>query len=74
MAAYDGSNAIVGVNGNIEDASSVGRNSNGDLKIGRRSDDSTGFFDGSIDDPRVYNKAISDNEFTNLYNSGNING
>lgn len=31
-------------------------------------------FDGPIDDPRVYNKVLTSTEWSNLYNTGSING
>jgi hypothetical protein len=43
------------------------------LNVGRRSDGASGF-DGEIDDPRIYSKALSGTEVSNLYNNGSING
>lgn len=39
--------------------------------IGRRSDGS-GLLGGDIDDPRIYDKALSSSEVSNLYNNGSI--
>jgi hypothetical protein len=40
--------------------------------IGNRDDGL--FFDGDIDDPRVFDKALSSSELSNLYNTGRIDG
>jgi len=69
MGAYDGNNVIVGVDGNIENTASVGRVQNGTLSLGTRSDNNRNFFDGLIDDARVYNKALSAAEFSGIYNN-----
>lgn len=41
------------------------------LKIGRRSEGANNYFNGTIDDVRIYNRALSSQEVSNLYNSGN---
>jgi len=44
-----------------------------DVNIGRRPDGSY-YMTGLLDDPRVYDKALSDSEVSNLYNTGSISG
>lgn len=44
-----------------------------DLDIGRRTTNEY-YMDGLLDDPRVYDKALTSTEVSNLYNSGSISG
>jgi hypothetical protein len=66
------------IDGSREDAvssTSVGDvSTSSPLEIGLRSEDSIWPFDGDIDDPRVYSKALSDSEVSNLYSTGDIRG
>lgn len=69
----------VGVTGYV-DGSKVGSDtgnisgwsSSRDLIIGGGSNNTNSDFDGEFDDARIYNKALSSNEVSNLYNNGSI--
>jgi hypothetical protein len=75
-ATWDGSTARLYVDGTQEASENIGSmNQKGEgCQIGRRSNVG-GFkfhFDGRIDDVRVYNKGLTSNEVSNLYNNGAI--
>ncbi len=73
---YDGANIINYINGlNVGSTPLTGNitypNSNTEpWRIGRRGDAAPGYFDGKIDEVRVYNRALSASEMKTLYNSG----
>jgi hypothetical protein len=72
---YDGSKLRVYLNGvlapnPVSDTRTKSTNSN-PLRIGMRSDASTSQFQGKIERVRVYSRALSSNEITNLFNEGN---
>lgn len=75
VAVLDDNNSIT----LYEDGSEVGttsigsRDLGGTFRVGERSDGGN-HFDGPIDDVRVYNKALSSSEVSNLYNTGSIDG
>ncbi|MBI5421659.1 LamG domain-containing protein [Candidatus Peregrinibacteria bacterium] len=74
VGTYDGSNARLYVNGSYEAISPTTLSnvvSNYNLTIGSQ----TGsiFFDGIIDEPRVYNRTLSATEISNHYNAGKPN-
>lgn len=77
VGTYDGSNVKIYVNGNLVDskpASGKMKDFGSDIYIGRqgnRSDyySTTYHLPGSIDDVRIYNKALSAEEILNLYQS-----
>ncbi|MFA5133459.1 MAG: LamG domain-containing protein [Patescibacteria group bacterium] len=46
--------------------------STGNVGIGRRPDEASSIYNGTIDDARIYNRALSDEEVMNLYNSTKV--
>jgi len=76
VGTFNSSEAILYINGSQDNSASSGdvTTSSSDLIIGDRNDLSSQNFDGTIDDIRVYNKALSGAEVSNLYNTGNITG
>jgi hypothetical protein len=53
--------------------SSVMRNSSSIIQIGTRSSDmNTRYWDGKIDEVRIYNRALSSDEINGLYNTGKV--
>jgi hypothetical protein len=46
--------------------------SNADFEIGRRIDNNGAHFSGDMDDFRVYDKALTSTEVSNLYNNGSV--
>lgn len=65
------------VDGSLTDtvAQSLGQISNSvDLHIGAYQNVSAEYHVGDIDDSRIYSKALSDSEVSNLYNTGSISG
>lgn len=65
------------LDGSLEDSSGFGSSSAPgltDMQVGTSDTGGAGsvFFDGRIDDVRVYNKALTATEISNLYNSGSI--
>lgn len=75
IATYDGSQLEMYVDGSSENTSTATgsgiQNSTEDVTAGIRSDGNIPL-DGTIDDVRVYDKALSDTEASNLYNNGSI--
>jgi len=75
VCVYRGTSADIFVNGSLE--ASVSDNSHGDVDltnkfyIGARAG-SKRFVNGDIDDVRVYDKALTSTEVSNLYNNGRI--
>jgi hypothetical protein len=68
VGTYDGSNVVLYVNGAIQNSNSLTgdlRNSNGALTFSS----SGRYFNGNIDDVRIYNRALSADEVKQLYNS-----
>ena len=71
VSVYDGSNIYFYVNGSFSSSGSIGaepQESNYNIWIG---DSFTGLgnFNGSLDDVRIYNRALSASEVSQLYNS-----
>lgn len=75
VGTFDGSEVKIYINGAEEDSTSTSlsptHNGKG-LLIGTGENDR--WYDGKLDDPRIYDKALSSNEVDNLYNEGNIDG
>ena len=68
----DNNQLILYENGSKVASTGIGsRNFGNEYRVGEGSD-STDPFDGSIDDVRIYDKALSETEISNLYNTGNI--
>ena len=70
-------NVLLYENGTQVDSNSIGSYEKGNnYRIGQRADGSNNAdkFPGIIDDVRVYSKALSATEVSNLYNSGSIEG
>jgi hypothetical protein len=63
------------VDGSLAGSSPFGTYSNGnyDIRIGEQARGG-GHFPGDIDDPRIYDKGLTDSEASNLYNTGSISG
>jgi hypothetical protein len=73
IALFDGTNVTVYNNGVSVGASqtlTVPTSGTDNFVIGGRTTDNTRNFDGYIDEVRVYNRALSGTEITNLYNLG----
>jgi hypothetical protein len=72
VGIFDGANYAIYLNGNKKKTTNAGlSNSNiNTLNIGRRNDGEQ-YFNGLIDDVRIYNRALSQEEITLLYNSYN---
>ncbi len=76
VGTYDGSDCKIYVNGT--DVSSIASSTSGNiyssgtynLRIGAEADDGSNPFDGSIDEVRIYNRALSSSEIGSLYNQG----
>jgi hypothetical protein len=73
---WDGSEMSIYVNGSIagtKDASvgTIDYSTVGDFAIGGRTNQSTNYFTGDIDDVRIYNRALSQQEIQKLYDSYN---
>lgn len=76
VATYDGSEMALYIDGSLKGtkAQSGSLNDFGNPLIeGAFSPDGT-FFGGRLDDVRLYDKALSNTEVSNLYNNGSING
>lgn len=78
--AFDGSQMRLYVDGNrVADTNTTAIPVTGSfpVQMGVRSEGgngAVGWFDGQLDDPRIYNKGLGDTEVSNLYNSGSIDG
>jgi hypothetical protein len=77
VCVYDNANMKIYLNGQLKDTDTftggTGTSTpDKNLAIGARSFDSTidGFFTGTLDDIRVYNRALNDEEIWQLYQSG----
>jgi hypothetical protein len=73
VGTYDGTNLSTYYNGNLNYATNspgftIWGDNNQTLKIGYDQYESGRFFNGLIDDVRIYNRALSATEITNLYN------
>jgi hypothetical protein len=81
-ATYDGNTISIWIDGVLKGSKKMAYNTTGNNNfIGRANDDQTTiettYFDGSIDDIRVYNRALSETEIKSLYTtpiSGTVNG
>jgi hypothetical protein len=72
VGVYDGSQAKIYINGvldNFKDASGNVGDNNGSMYVGWNQG-SNWYFNGSIDDVRIYNKALSATEIRQLYKMG----
>jgi hypothetical protein len=68
----DNNQLILYENGSKVASAGIGsRNLGNQYRVGERPDGSD-IFDGSIDDVRIYDKALSETEISNLYNTGEI--
>lgn len=74
---YDGSTCKIYING-VDSTTLVSDSASGsidneatDLRIGIRGDDSASPFFGLIDEPRIYNRALSAAEIAEIYRAGN---
>ena len=54
----------------VDDNSGTIANTNIDVFIGKNSWENHGYFDGMIDDVRIYNRVLSENEILGLYHEG----
>jgi hypothetical protein len=74
MAVYDGSKKRIYINGVLSKESSLTGsltcNTADTLQIGNEHNAVTAHFDGLIDDARIYNRALSPQEISQLYNQG----
>jgi surface protein len=73
-ATYDGSVAYIYINGVLSANSSSGLEydfASGDLFIGKQGTNNLEYFDGLIDDVRIYDITLSANEIANLYSVSN---
>ncbi|MCB9358936.1 LamG domain-containing protein [Candidatus Woesearchaeota archaeon] len=72
-ATYNGSNASIYINGTLANSmEKTGDINNTDyeiLTLGRQNDAMTGFWDGTMDDFRVYNRSLTSDEIERLYDS-----
>jgi len=77
VLTFDGSTQELYMNGSSVDSASASMfdlsSLTRDVKIGSQHDGSDPF-PGDIDDPRVYSKALTATEVSNLYNTGSISG
>jgi hypothetical protein len=72
FGTFDGSQARIYLNGTLKDTgSSISgiRNNAGNLLIGK-STDASEFYDGRIDDVRIYNRQLTQNHIAEIYNGG----
>jgi len=72
VATYYGTTATVYKNGTQVSSTNVGNyTSDGyNIRLGTRGADLTFFYEGIIDDVRIYNRALSPDEISSLYNKG----
>ena len=74
---YDGLNVSIYVNGQLYDSEpasgSIKTNTN-KVYISRYDQGGNYYFDGTLDDFRIYNRALSESEIQQLYNESNTNG
>jgi len=75
VLTYDGSNARLYTNGVLDDAPAYTagiNNSTANVRVGRRGDTGSPlYFDGSVAFPKIWDRALSQTEVTELYNDGN---
>jgi len=73
VLVYDGSTLRLYLDGTQVDSTGSGPKPSGDrtFKIGGQTDFGH-YWDGRIDDPRVYDKGLTSTEVSNLYNNGRI--
>lgn len=75
VGTYDGSDLKIYVNGNLENTASHGGDlvtSTSDLNIGRRTSNDR-FFDGTIDEVAIFDRALSSQEIEDIYKRGVLN-
>ncbi|MEK7532245.1 MAG: LamG domain-containing protein [Patescibacteria group bacterium] len=75
VCSYDGTNLGAYLNGNLETTIVAATPSTGNSSFfigagGSNGDTPGGYFDGAIDDVRIYNRALSADEIKRLYNMG----
>ena len=70
LATKSGNNCSIYINGTISKSFNcqINQNMNGQLFIGARASGVTEFFDGTIDEVQIYNRALTQNEINQLYN------
>jgi hypothetical protein len=69
-ATYDGSNKILYLNGSIDGTGSGSLSTtSGNGEVGRQADFNNNFFDGVVDDVRIYDSALSASEVSALASS-----
>ena len=78
LATSDGSTEKIYINGVLSGSISVGATSyccgtDRSVTLGANSGGGGGFFGGKLDDVRIYNRALSASEVTQLYNLGAVN-
>ena len=76
-ATYDGNISSIWIDGVLKGSKQMTYNTTGnDNFIGRSNDDQTTiettYFNGNIDDPRIYNRALTEAEVLELYNGGGV--
>jgi hypothetical protein len=71
VGTYDGATVKIYVNGRLEDTEAFTEivNATSDMKIGRLNSSLLNYFNGNIDDLRIYNRTLSDAEVKKLYDS-----
>jgi hypothetical protein len=73
VGTFDGSNLRIYVDGNLQGSlvttTQVYYPATGAAAIGRDGDNNTGYFSGLIDEVRIYNRALTADEVTDLYNN-----
>jgi hypothetical protein len=72
VVTSDGTNSVIYINGSSDaTSSSVGHTSSAQTyNLGRRSDNDTAYYDGSLDEVGIWDRALTSGEVTSLYNSG----
>ena len=77
VATYDGSDIVIYVDGNSEGSTAAGTpytDSTQATRLGYEAGITNEYFEGDADDSRLYDKALTDTEVSNLYNTGSISG
>lgn len=71
VGTYNGSESRLYVNGTLVASATFSgySQSTDELVIGRRANADNNYFDGTIDDLRVYNQTLNENEVSQLYNA-----
>ncbi len=75
LGTYDKSNFKIYINGVLENTQSYSsdlNNTSGKTSIGKMGEQNSDFFNGLIDDVRIYNYALTDTQIKTLYNNGAV--